>query len=170
MRQIFESKRSHLSQHAISELLRIYQKLIVFVPFVPARYIRTFEVISEVNCVFLRRKQRFKKLRCIRILTLYSKKIAFYQAAGKFSISAFNWRRKISRCITGVLFKHRPLSILNSTLKLKIELSEEHHEFLQDKTSFALASAKLNQITNNYMKNFQYSYFFNCDTVAGCRL
>ena len=28
--------------------------------FFPARYIRTFVVISEVNCVFLRRKRRFK--------------------------------------------------------------------------------------------------------------
>ena len=32
-------------------------------PFVPARYIRTFDVISEVNCVLLRRKRRFEKLR-----------------------------------------------------------------------------------------------------------
>ena len=40
-------------------------------PFVPARYIRTFDVISEVNCVFLRRK--LEKLRYIRILTLYPK-------------------------------------------------------------------------------------------------
>ena len=42
-------------------------------PFVPARYIRTFDVISEVNCVFLRRKRRFEKLRYIRILTLFPK-------------------------------------------------------------------------------------------------
>ena len=31
-------------------------------PFVPARYIRTFDAISEVNCVVLRRKRRFEKI------------------------------------------------------------------------------------------------------------
>ena len=31
-------------------------------PFVPARYIRTFDVISEVNCVFVRRKRSFEKI------------------------------------------------------------------------------------------------------------
>ena len=31
--------------------------------FVPACYMRTFDVISEVNCVFLQRKQRFKIFR-----------------------------------------------------------------------------------------------------------
>ena len=31
-------------------------------PFVPARYIRTFDVISEVDCVFLRRKRRFENI------------------------------------------------------------------------------------------------------------
>ena len=31
-------------------------------PFVPARYIRTFDVTAEVNCVFLRRKRKFEKI------------------------------------------------------------------------------------------------------------
>ena len=31
-------------------------------PFVTARYIRTFDVITGVNCVFLRRKRRFQKV------------------------------------------------------------------------------------------------------------
>ena len=31
------------------------------VPFVPARYIRTFDFISEVNCVLLSRRWRFEK-------------------------------------------------------------------------------------------------------------
>ena len=32
-------------------------------PFVPARYIRTFDVIFEVNCILLQRKQRFENKR-----------------------------------------------------------------------------------------------------------
>ena len=31
-------------------------------PFVPARYIRTFDGISEVNCALLRRKRKFDKI------------------------------------------------------------------------------------------------------------
>ena len=30
------------------------------IPFVPARYIQTFDVISEVNCLLLRKKWRFE--------------------------------------------------------------------------------------------------------------
>ena len=59
-RRRFRNKHSHLSQHAIFELLTLYPKLIVF-----------------------------------------------YQGRGKFLIRRVllaNWRRKISRCIAGVLY------------------------------------------------------------------
>ena len=57
-------------------------------PFVPVRYIRTFDVMSEVNCVLLRRTQSFK------IIALYphldfdvvSEEFAFLQGGEKLLI------------------------------------------------------------------------------------
>ena len=58
---------------AVSEFLTLYLKYIVFyyeeaevqkqgIPFIPARYMRTFDVISKVICVLLRKKRRIKKI------------------------------------------------------------------------------------------------------------
>ena len=42
-------------------------------PFVPERYIRTFDVIPDVNWVFYEEAEVGKKLHHIRTLTLYPK-------------------------------------------------------------------------------------------------
>ena len=55
-------------------------------PFVPARYIRIFDVISEVNCVLLRKKWSFKIIALYPNFDVISEVIAFHQAGGKFLI------------------------------------------------------------------------------------
>ena len=75
-------------------------------PFVPARYNRTFDVISEVNCVLLKRKRRFENIALYPNFDVISE-VNCVLPRGKFSIKRLllvNWRRKISRCIAGVLF------------------------------------------------------------------
>ena len=55
-------------------------------PFVSARYIRTFDVLSEVNCVLLRRrKRRFEAIELNPNFDDISEEIAFCQGGGKFS-------------------------------------------------------------------------------------
>ena len=50
-------------------------------------YIVISDVISDVNCVSLRRKPISGKFCYIRILTLHPKQIAFYNGGGKFTIN-----------------------------------------------------------------------------------
>ena len=46
----------HFKLHSTKEDADVRKQAL---PFVPARYIRTFDVISEVNCVLLPRKRKF---------------------------------------------------------------------------------------------------------------
>ena len=55
-------------------------------PFVPARYIRTFDVVSVVNCVLLRRTRSSKIIALYPNFDVVSEVIAFYQGGGKFLI------------------------------------------------------------------------------------
>ena len=55
-------------------------------PFVPARYTRTDDVVSEVNCVLLRRTRSFKIIALYPNLYVVFEVIACYQGGGKFSI------------------------------------------------------------------------------------
>ena len=55
-------------------------------PILLARYIRTFDVISEVNCVLLRRTRSFKIIALYQNFDDITEVIAFCQEGGKFLI------------------------------------------------------------------------------------
>ena len=55
-------------------------------PFIPARDIRTFDVVSEVNCVLLRRTRCFEIIALYPNLYVISEVFAFYKGTGKFLI------------------------------------------------------------------------------------
>ena len=85
----FFSKFCHISILYLLHLLTCsyFFTCSYLLPILLARYIRSFDVISEVNCVLLRRTRSFKIIALYQNFDDITEVIAFCQEGGKFLIS-----------------------------------------------------------------------------------